>query len=213
MVLGLNTPCYLTAQPADTNTIAYSAAVNGFVPTSVLSLTNVNLTNVAQQITLGVAPKLTTITCPAPAAGQLLNIYDVSAQGVVNIQLGVDGIMPITAAASITGTSSGCLITLTSAASNYILSLPAAASSAGVKFKIVLSVTARTNTVTIQTNASENKLQGIVFGAATQVPCVNKHNLVFGTTAVVGDYVELESDGINWAVRAWAQTAGAFTVA
>jgi hypothetical protein len=213
MPFGLNTPCYLTNLPADTNTIAYSAAVNGFVPTSTLSLASANLTNIAQQLTLGVTPKATIITCPAPATNQLLNIYDVSAQGVVNIQLGVDGIVPISSTSSITGTSSGCLISLTSAGSNYVVSLPAAASSLGVKFKIVLSATAGTNTVTIQTNASENKLQGIVFGAATQVTCVGKHNLVFGSTAVVGDYAELESDGINWAVRAWAQTAGAFTVA
>ena len=160
------------------------------------------------------AGNTTTVNVVQPAGNRILTVYD-PLQTPVNVALGVDQVQPtITTTASLTNAQSGTVIPFNSAGANYIISLPAtAATSAGVKFTIVNSVTAGTNSVTIQTFGSENKFQGIVFGAATQVTCVNKHNIVFGATSQVGDYITCESDGINWFVRAWAQTAAALTVA
>jgi len=188
------------------------------------SATAILCTAVSNQVVLGGASHLVTISSTAiAAAAQTLTIYDaltsvpisgVQAGTTVNFALGVDQICPVTVATTLGIAQSGCLIPFTSAAANYVINLPAVSVAAGIKYKILNSVTAGTNTVTVQTgNTSENKLQGLVVGGVTQVTCVGKHNIVFGTGSQVGDYVELECDGVNWAVRAWAQTGGSLTVA
>jgi hypothetical protein len=123
----------------------------------------------------------------------------------------VNNILAISAAKTLTAAQSGCVISLTSAGTNYIVTLPPTASSAGINYKFVLTVTAGTNTVQIATNAAETTMQGIIFGNATKVACVSKATITYGTTSLIGDAVDMVCDGTGWNVRAWSQIAGAFT--
>ncbi len=110
------------------------------------------------------------------------------------------------------GTSNpyGGIFVCTSAGTSYVLSLPTSSSaSAGVRYKVILAVTAGTNTVTV-TCASAN-LYGSFTTLSTGRPCAGLTNLIIGATATRGDWVELYSDGVAWYVSGMTAINSAIT--
>lgn len=122
---------------------------------------------------------------PLPAARLTLGL---GAQTIISAASGITYILPTGGAA---------------------ITLPAV--SLGLKYRFVTSAVGTVNS-TITAGAA------IMFGSVVNAATVSAGSpkttitFVFGSN-LVGDYVEMESDGVNWYYRACATTAGAITVA
>lgn len=127
-------------------------------------------------------------------------------------------VIAVTAAKTLTAAQSSSIISMTSAGANYVITLPAPA--LGLNFKFLMSVTAGTNTITIS-SPTANTLGGQFFSCSTTagtiaVPAVVGTNtsVVFSTHTIVGDTVDVFSDGTNWYGKGSSGYVGAgFTVA
>lgn len=145
---------------------------------------------------------------------------DIKPRSVTTL-LPLDPVNPVT----YTGTSGGAAVPLelqqsgcnigvpTQTAANLTLVLPSPAN--GLRYKIVLQGNLATYTVTLQTNASANLFTGRICtynaGAIAVTNVSAHHNAVFGTTAVLGDWVSAWSDGTNWYLDSWSSVNGAIT--
>lgn len=138
-------------------------------------------------------------------------------RGETTICSGVSTIA-VSSATTLKSYQSSAIIAVTSAGANYTITLPAPA--LGLNFKFYLVVTAGTNTVTIS-SPTANTLGGQYFSCSTTattiaVPAVIGTNtsVVFSTHAIVGDTIEMWSDGTNWLGKGFSGYVGAgFTVA
>jgi len=95
------------------------------------------------------------------------------------------------------------------------LTLPAAASSAGVTYRVVASAAFATTNMTITggaADASDDLIFGALEVAGAVVACSAEDTISFVNTAEsVGDFVELRSNGTNWLVTGQATLAGGIT--
>jgi hypothetical protein len=89
------------------------------------------------------------------------------------------------------------------------VNLPIVAACTGVSYKFI-STTANPGfnyTITPQTSV----LSGLICGASTFVACQGKATIAtVSANILIGDFIELFSDGVNWYVKAYAKTSGAF---
>ena len=100
-------------------------------------------------------------------------------------------------------------------ATEYKLTLPSAATSAGIHWHIVLNLAPSGTAYTIGTHGGENLLFGVATVNGAVVGCQAQDLITFtADAAVIGDYVDLYCDGVNWYVSgtAFAATGIAFTV-
>ncbi|MBI2096866.1 MAG: hypothetical protein HYT40_01795 [Candidatus Sungbacteria bacterium] len=90
------------------------------------------------------------------------------------------------------------------------LTLPAIGGTSGVWYRFVDSTAISTTNMTII--APANILQGPIDVNSTLVLCTSEDLISFVQTAdVIGDWVEVRSDGTNWFVTGQAQAAGGIT--
>ena len=97
-------------------------------------------------------------------------------------------------------------------AGGFASTLPAPA--AGLRFRFVVSVSP-TTAYTIVTNGSANIIKGgTIEIAGTASPYINNGDLItfVANTAVVGDWVEVVSDGTSWFLSGMSSADGGITL-
>lgn len=115
----------------------------------------------------------------------------------------------VTGAITLTIDDSGKLFSLNAAAGAQI-TLPAVASSAGFKAKFVVGLAFATTAWTIK--AATNKIQGGAVVNSTFVPGADENTITFAYGAeTIGDYINLECDGVNWYADGVAAGVGGIT--
>ena len=120
---------------------------------------------------------------------------------------------------------SGTVFTLESSAAGFIVTLPNVDLARGCRFRFITTEDTPTNDITIKSNAAN--IVGIIqlfvvddadttnAGSARTVSAlkVTGHtNVLFDTTALIGDWIELVSDGTKYFVCGAGSAAGAFTI-
>ena len=93
-------------------------------------------------------------------------------------------------------------------ATEFATTLPDVASSAGVTFHIVIGAAPSGANYTVVTEGGENKISGLAVVNGASIAAANEDTITFtGGAAVVGDWVELTCDGVNWYVSGQAVAA------
>lgn len=121
----------------------------------------------------------------------------------------VKPVVEITEATTLTIDDSGKLFALNAAAGAQI-TLPAVATSAGFNAKFVVKAAFATTAWTIK--AATNKIQGGAIVNSTFVAGSDENTITFAHAAeTIGDFINLECDGVNWYADGVAAAAGGIT--
>jgi hypothetical protein len=116
----------------------------------------------------------------------------------------------VTGATTLTAEDSGKVLILNAAAGAQI-TLPAVATSAGLRFKFVVGLAFATTNWTVK--AATNVIEGSVLVNGAHVAGVNENTISFVASAeAIGDFAELVCDGTNWYVNGSGVAAGAITL-
>ena len=103
-------------------------------------------------------------------------------------------------------------------ATEFVTTLPTVATSAGVTFRFIIGAAPADADYTIVTDTFENKIFGMVLEAETDTtedgPVAQDEDTItfVRAVAVVGDWVELTSDGVNWYVSGMTAADGGVTL-
>jgi hypothetical protein len=115
----------------------------------------------------------------------------------------------ITGAQTLTAEDSGKTFIL-SAAAGAAVSLPAVTSAKGFKAKFIIGSAFATTAWTVV--ATTAVINGGVDVNSTYVACANKATINFSASAeTIGDFVELECNGVNWFINGVGALIGAIT--
>ena len=126
----------------------------------------------------------------------------------VERQLAVTEIL--TGATTLTAEDSGKVFLLKAAAGAQI-TLPAVATSAGLRFKFIVGQLFATTDWTVK--ALSNVIEGSVLVNGAHVAGVDENTISFVASAEsVGDFAELVCDGTNWYVNGSGVSAGSITL-
>jgi len=128
--------------------------------------------------------------------------------------LKLDTVEIVAATNAITVAESGKVFVLNHA-TEFASTLPAVADSAGVNFKFIIGAAPASANYTIVTgNTHENKIYGCIQESETDTtedgPTAQAQDTITFNdgVAVVGDYVDLVSDGVNWYVSGMTAADG-----
>lgn len=136
-------------------------------------------------------------------SGTLISISNDDLRQVLETQV-------ISSAITLSAADSGKLFSLNAAAGAQI-TLPAVATSAGLHFRFTIQALFATTAWTIK--AATNVIQGGVIVNSVNVLGADENTITFVASAdTIGDFVELNSDGVNWYVSGVGATAGAITL-
>jgi len=124
-------------------------------------------------------------------------------------QNGASSVVAITAGKTLTSADNGKTFILSDAASGDI-TLPAVASSAGFKIKVICGFAITSASAVI--SAEGDNMEGAMMVASTVVDVDNVDQINFVQTAEnIGDWVTVTGDGTYWYVDGRALTTGALT--
>jgi hypothetical protein len=116
----------------------------------------------------------------------------------------------VTGATTLTAKDSGKVLILKAAAGAQI-TLPAVATSAGLRFKFIVGQLFATTDWTVK--ALSNAIEGSVLVNGAHVAGVDENTISFVASAeAIGDFAELVCDGTNWYVNGSGVSAGAITL-
>ena len=116
----------------------------------------------------------------------------------------------VAVATTLTAKDSGKVLILKAAAGAQI-TLPAVATSAGLRFKFIVGQLFATTDWTVK--ALSNAIEGSVLVNGAHVAGVDENTISFVASAEsIGDFAELVCDGTNWYVNGSGVTAGAITL-
>jgi hypothetical protein len=116
----------------------------------------------------------------------------------------------ITGATTLTAEDSGKVLILKASAGAQI-TLPAVATSAGLRFKFIVGLAFATTDWTVK--ALSNAIEGSVLVNGAHVAGVDENTISFVASAEsIGDFAELVCDGTNWYVNGSGVSAGAITL-
>jgi len=116
----------------------------------------------------------------------------------------------VTGATTLTAEDSGKVFILKAAAGAQI-TLPAVATSAGLRFKFIVGLAFATTDWTVK--AATNVIEGSVLVNGAHVAGVDENTISFVASAEsIGDFAELVCDGTNWYVNGSGVSAGAITL-
>jgi hypothetical protein len=136
-------------------------------------------------------------------SGTLISISNDDLRQVLETQV-------ISSAITLSAADSGKLFSLNAAAGAQI-TLPAVATSAGLNFRFTVQALFATTAWTIK--AASNVIQGGVIVNSVNVLGADENTITFSASAdTIGDFVQLNSDGVNWYVSGVGATAGAITL-
>ena len=119
----------------------------------------------------------------------------------------------VTTATTFTASDSGKVFALDAAGGAYTITLPAVAP--GINYKFVVQENTPTGDITIKAAAA------VIYGNLclqadtdedNRLACAGKTNILVDTTALLGDSLELVSDGTYWYAIGLTQVVGGFTV-
>lgn len=115
----------------------------------------------------------------------------------------------VTTANVIAATESGKTFFLNST-TGFASTLPAPA--AGLRFRFVVTTQNTTGNSTIVTNGGDNVIEGGAIVLSTFVPASNEDSInIVASTTLVGDWVEVISDGTSWFVSGQSGATGGIT--
>ena len=135
-------------------------------------------------------------------SGTLISISNDDLRQVLETQV-------ISSAITLSAADSGKLFSLNAAAGAQI-SLPAVASSAGLNFRFTVQALFATTAWTIV--AASAVIQGGAIVNSVNVASANRNTITFATAAdTIGDFVQLNCDGVNWYVSGVGHTAASIT--
>ena len=136
-------------------------------------------------------------------SGTLISISNDDLRQVLETQV-------ISSAITLSAADSGKLFSLNAAAGAQI-TLPAVATSAGLNFRFTVQALFATTAWTIK--AASNVIHGGVIVNSVNVLGADENTITFSASAdTVGDFVQLNSDGVNWYVSGVGSSAGAITL-
>ena len=116
----------------------------------------------------------------------------------------------VTGATTLTAKDSGKVLILKAAAGAQI-TLPAVATSAGLRFKFIVGQLFATTDWTVK--ALSNAIEGSVLVNGAHVAGVDENTISFVASAeAIGDFAELVCDGTNWYVNGSGVAAGSITL-
>jgi hypothetical protein len=116
----------------------------------------------------------------------------------------------VAVATTLTAKDSGKVLILKAAAGAQI-TLPAVATSAGLRFKFIVGQLFATTDWTVK--ALSTAIEGSVLVNGAHVAGVDENTISFVASAEsIGDFVELVCDGTNWYVNGSGVSAGAITL-
>ena len=116
----------------------------------------------------------------------------------------------VTGATTLTAEDSGKVLILKAAAGAQI-TLPAVATSAGLRFKFIVGQLFATTDWTVK--AASLSIEGSVLVNGAHVAGVDENTISFVASAEsIGDFAELVCDGTNWYVNGSGVSAGAITL-
>ena len=116
----------------------------------------------------------------------------------------------VTGATTLTAEDSGKVFILKASAGAQI-TLPAVATSAGLRFKFIVGLAFATTDWTVK--ALSNAIEGSVLVNGAHVAGVDENTVSFVASAEsIGDFAELVCDGTNWYVNGSGVSAGAITL-
>jgi hypothetical protein len=116
----------------------------------------------------------------------------------------------VTGATTLTAEDSGKVLILKASAGAQI-TLPAVATSAGLRFKFIVGQLFATTDWTVK--AATNVIEGSVLVNGAHVAGVDENTISFVASAEsIGDFAELVCDGTNWYVNGSGVSAGAITL-
>ena len=116
----------------------------------------------------------------------------------------------VTGAVTLTAEDSGKVFILKASAGAQI-TLPAVATSAGLRFKFIVGQLFATTDWTVK--ALSNVIEGSVLVNGAHVAGVDENTISFVASAeAVGDFAELVCDGTNWYVNGSGVSAGSITL-
>ena len=116
----------------------------------------------------------------------------------------------VAVATTLTAKDSGKVFILKASAGAQI-TLPAVATSAGLRFKFIVGQLFATTDWTVK--ALSTAIEGSVLVNGAHVAGVDENTISFVASAEsIGDFVELVCDGTNWYVNGSGVTAGAITL-
>ncbi len=146
-------------------------------------------------IGLGTAPG----TTPALEINEDLSVtISVSLKTPVGAEVGTN---------TLTINESGKLVVLNHA-TEFTTTLPAVSTASGVTYRFVLAVNPDTGVMDIKTDSGENKIYGVAIVNGAVIPAEQEDTITFtSSAALIGDWVELTSDGTNWYVSGQAAAA------
>lgn len=133
-----------------------------------------------------------------------------------NIDLGVVragsmkiGTEAVTAANTITADESGKTFFLNSA-TGFASTLPAPA--AGLSYKFIVTTIPTSGNCTVVSNGGSDVIEGIADVDSTLVLAANEDSINFvASTTIIGDWVEVVSDGTSWFVSGQSGAGGGIT--
>ena len=135
-------------------------------------------------------------------SGTLISISNDDLRQVLETQV-------ISSATTLSAADSGKLLSLNAAAGAQI-TLPAVATSAGLNFRFQVQALFATTAWTIV--AATAVIQGGAIVNSVHVASANRNTITFATAAdTIGDFVQLNCDGVNWYVSGVGHTAAAIT--
>ena len=116
----------------------------------------------------------------------------------------------VTGATTLTAEDSGKVLILKASAGAQI-TLPAVATSAGLRFKFIVGLAFATTDWTVK--ALSNAIEGSVLVNGAHVAGVDENTISFVASAEsIGDFAELVCDGTNWYVNGSGVAAGSITL-
>ena len=141
------------------------------------------------------------------ASGSVTVTGDITASGLVS--QGTGSVEALVAATTLTSADNGKVLFLNHA-TGFATTLPAPA--AGLRFKFVVTTQPTTGNDTIVTNGGDNVIEGMADVNSTLVLAANEDSInIVASTAIVGDWVEVVSDGTSWFVNGASGAAGGIT--
>lgn len=139
--------------------------------------------------------------------------------GAVNVETSLKTPFEIVAATNVLTSAESSKLLVLNSATEFQTTLPSVADAPGVTYRFVVGAAPASASYTIITgNSLENKIYGMVLEAETDTgddgPVAQEEDTItfVDGVAVIGDWVELTSDGVNWYVSGMTAADGGVTL-
>jgi hypothetical protein len=125
-------------------------------------------------------------------------------------------IIALGAARTVLPSESGAVFTVESSGGAYAVTLPTVALGRGCRYRFIASENTPTGAITISSNAVN--IKGVIHvqsdtDESNLISVTGHTSVLFATTCLIGDWIELVGDGTNYWVQGQGSVQAAFTLA